>query len=228
MEGTMSRTLAGSLAPLLGALGFFALPSVHLAAQYPRPSLARQFGSAWESNRIRVRTVSVEPGARLAAPQDGADRVLIFLTADLDGRMPAAATWQPAGEPEPVNRGRLRVDAIVVDLKPGTAGAGGGTPLESTAVRDRVDARVLIDNARVAVMKLRYLPYPTSLEQAHDHPQDALVVYLAGGYTWLPDAGWGYPAAVRRGEFSVVPAHTLHSFGNAGGDALEVLLIVPK
>jgi quercetin dioxygenase-like cupin family protein len=226
----MSLRLAGSFASLLGALAFMtALPSERLAAQYAQPSLVRQRDAAWESERLRVRTVSVAPGARLAAPEGGADRVVVFLTAGLDGRMPAAdAIWQPAGAPEGENRGRLRAEAVVVDVKPSPASAEGGTPLEALSAHDGATARVLIDNPRVAVMKMRYRPYPLTLDVPHAHPQDALVVYLSGGHTWLPFSGWGYPTRVRRGEFDVIPARTLHSFGNAGGDNLEFLVILPK
>ena len=230
----MSSRLIGPLAALLLVLTCVALRPLRLAAQYGQAPPRRQYESAWENDRMRVRTVSVEPGARLAAPQDGADRVLVFLTGDLDGRMPAAeAIWQPAGGTESENRGRVRVDAIVVDLKPGIgSSAASGTPVEAlspyASSNERSDARLLIDNARVAVMKLRYPPYPLTPDPFHAHPQDALVVYLSGGSTWSPLGAWGYQERVRRGEVSLIPAQTYHSFGNAGGDNLELLMILPK
>jgi quercetin dioxygenase-like cupin family protein len=225
----MSLRLIGSFAPLLVVLTCVTLPPQRLAAQYAHASAGRQYASGWENDRIRVRTVSVEPGARLAAPQGGADRVLVFLTGDLDGRMPAAeAIWQPTGGPEPENRGRVRVDAIVVDVKPGTGSAASGTPFEALSSHDSSNVLPLIDNARVAVMRLHYRPYPLTLDPPHAHPEDALVVYLSGGFTWSPFSAWGYPARVHRGELDVIPAHTRHSFGNAGGDNLDFLMILPK
>ena len=223
----MSLKLVGSCAPLLAAWVWVTLPPQPLAAQYGSASAGRQHVSGWENDRIRVRTVSVEPGARLAAAEGGADRVLVFLTGDLEGRMPAAeAIWQPAGGPEPENRGRLRVDAIVVDVKPGTGGATGETPVEALSSYNRSNARLLIDNARVAVMKLQYRPYAMTLDTPHSHPQDALVVYLSGGLTW--PSPYDYPARVHRGELDVIPAHMHHSFRNVGGDNLEFLMILAK
>ena len=225
----MSLRLIGSFAPLLVVVTWVTLPPPRLAAQDALRSAGRQNASGWENDRIRVRTVSVEPGARLAAPQGGANRVLVFLTGDLDGRMPAAeAIWQPAGGPEPENRARGRVNAVVVDVKPGTGPAGSGTPVEALPSHDGSDVRLLIDNARVAVMRLRYRPIPMALDPPHAHPQDALAVYISGGHTWSPFSAWGYPARVHRGEFEVIPAHTLHSFRNGGNDNLELLMILPK
>jgi hypothetical protein len=224
----MSPIGIGSFASLLCVLGLAASPG-GLADQYSGSSRARQYPSGWQNDRIRVRTISVDPGARLAAAPASADRVLVFLTADLDGRMPSAeAIWQPASEPERENRGRVRVDAIAVDVKAATASPSSGTPFEALSVRDGVDARVLIDNPRVVVTRLRYSPYSLSVDRPHVHSQDALVVYLAGGYTWPLIQDWGYTTRVRRGEFDVVPAHTFHSFGNAGGDSLEFLVIIPR
>ena len=224
----MSLKLVGSCAPFLAAWVWVTLPPQPLAAQYAPASAGRQHAAGWENDRIRVRTVSVEPGARLAAPEGGADRVLVFLTGDLDGRMPAAeAVWQPAGGPEPENRGRVRVDAIVVDVKPGTGGAASETPVEALSSYDRSSARLLIDNARVKVMKLQYRPYPFTLDTPHAHPQDTLVVYLSGGLTW-PLGDYEYPTRVHRGELGVIPAHTPHSFRNVGGDNLEFLMILAK
>ena len=225
----MSLRLIGSFVPLLVVVTWVTLPPQRLAAQDALRYAGRQNASLWENDRIRVRTVSVEPGARLVAPEGGADRVLVFLTGDLDGRMPAAeAIWQPTGGPEPENRARGRVDAIVVDVKPGTASAGSGTPVEALSAHDSSDVRLLIDNARVAVLKLRYRPNPLTLDPPHAHPQDALVVYLSGGHTWSPFSAWGYPARVHRGEFDVIPAHMRHNFGNGGGDNLELLMILAK
>jgi quercetin dioxygenase-like cupin family protein len=223
------KKLIGSCAPLLAVVAWVTLPPQRLAAQYASGSSGRQAVSAWENDRIRVRTVSVAPGARLAAAPGGADRVIVFLTGDLDGHMPAAeAIWQPGGGPESENHGAVRVDAIVVDVKPGTGSAASETPVEAVSSDDGANARLLIDNARVTVMKLRYRPYPVTLPAPHAHSQDALVVYLSGGFTWPPYIGWGYPARVHRGEFDVIPAHLHHSFGNAGGDNLDFLMILAK
>src|SRR5262249_27822 len=112
----MTLRLTGTLSSLFCALGFIALESDHSSAQYSQPSLAKLYESGWENDRLRVRTVSIEPGARLEERGD-VDRVVVFLTADLDGRMPQAdAIWQSAGGPPLENHGRLRVDAIMIDV----------------------------------------------------------------------------------------------------------------
>ena len=228
--------LIRSFAPLLVVATWVTFPPQHLAAQYGRAASGWPSASGWENDRIRVRTVSVDPGARLAAAPGGADRVLVFLTGDFDGRMPAAeAIWQPSGGPEPENRGRVRVDAIVVDVKPGTGNPAGGTPIpaggtpiEVQPSHDSPDVRVLIDNPSVSVMRLRYRPYPLTFDPPHAHPGDALVVYLSGGYTWSPFTAWGAPEHVRRGDLDLIPAHMDHSFASAGGDSLDLLMILAK
>ena len=160
--------------------------------------------------------------------QAGADRVLVYLTADLQNRIPEAeAVWQPAGTGDLENRGRFTVEAISIELKNAQPVDTGATPLEVLPITGLVDSRVLIDNARVVVTKLRY--FQNAYAGAwHAHPQDSVIVYLRGGYTWVPPQA-GYDIyRVRRGDIDVLPAHTLHSFGNAGGDPLEFLAIFPK
>lgn len=225
-EGNMRLRRPGSLSSLVGVLGLVILAETPAPAQYPQRSLATRYESGWENDRVRVRTISVEPGAQ-ALPDSDADRVLVFLTADLQGRMPQAdAIWQPAGERELENRGRARVDAVVIELKNAPPGSG-VTPPEALPGTGAVDVRLLIDNPRVTVTKQRYSASAYAAGPRHFHPQDAIVVYLRGGYTWLPYGGWG-PYRVLRGDIDIVPANTFHAFGNAGGDPLEFLAIFLK
>ena len=216
---------AVSLSSILVVVGLSALQPP-LTAQYQQSSRARQYDSGWENDRVRVRKVSVAPGSELPGQAD-ADRVLVYLTADLQNRMPAAeAIWQPAGTRELENRGRFSVEAISIELKNTQPIDTGVTPLEALPTDDLIDTRVLIDNPRVVVTKLRY--FPNAYAGAwHSHPQDAVIVYLRGGYTWVPMVGWD-TYRVRRGDIDVLPANTLHTFGNAGGDPLEFLAIFPK
>ena len=140
---------------------------------------------------------------------------------------PAEAMWQPAGPGELENRGSGRVEAVVIELKSVPTSALGVTPPEALPATGGVAASLLIDNQRVMVLKQRYSPTAYPASPWHFHPQDAVVVYLRGGYTWLPYGGWG-PYRVRRGDIDIVPANTLHNFSNAGGDPLEFLVIFPK
>ena len=116
-EATMTLRLAESSSSLIGVLGVLLLFQGPVAAQYSHESLAQRYGSGWENDQLRVRTIAVEPGAQMPAQAD-ADRVLVFLTADLQGRSPAAeAVWQPAGAQELENRGSRRVEAVLIELK---------------------------------------------------------------------------------------------------------------
>jgi mannose-6-phosphate isomerase-like protein (cupin superfamily) len=196
------------------------------AAQYGQTSSATLQQSEWENNRLRLRRIAVEPGAS-ARLEGSADRVLIYLTANQDGNMPEAeAVWQPAGSPDWQNRGPRPLEAIAIELKGAPSGATSGTPPEALNTPSRAETKTLIDNARILVAKHRYAPI-TFVDPQHFHPDDMLVVYLQGGYTWPVFGGWG-AYRVRRGEVDVVPANSLHTLGNAGSDPLEFLVILPR
>jgi quercetin dioxygenase-like cupin family protein len=209
------------IAPILAAFALAALLADPIAAQYGRPSDGR-LQLPWENNRFRLTEMSVEPGGMLAA---GANQVLVYLTADADGRMPAEAVWQPAGAAAVQNRGRVRLQAIAIELKE-ASGPAAGTPAEVLDAQYGVGLSPLIDNDRVVVVKQRYDPIAYG-GPLHFHGEDVLVVYLRGGYTWPLADLWG-PSRVSRGDVNVIPANTQHRLGNAGGDPLELLVIVPK
>jgi hypothetical protein len=235
---TMSHSPPVALRALLAAAVVGLALETQVAAQYGR-SLDR-YPPEWESDRFRVRRLSIEPRAQLTEP-DAADGVLVFLTADLDGRMPPAeAVWQRGGQRTLENRGKVRFEGILIELKDAPPGSVKVTPPEAIASTDRVDVWGLIDNERVLVTKHRYAPV-TIVDPPHFHPQDTLVLYLKGGYTWpaleQPRGWYAWPISifswspayrVNRGDVDVVPANTLHAFSNAGGDPLEFLVIVPK
>ena len=223
----MKDRLGCLLPSTLGVLGLMVLSPAPAAAQYGQPSLANRYESGWENDQLRVRRISVEPGAQ-APVQPDADRVFVFLTADLQGRIPPAdAMWQTAGAQELENRGRLPVEALLIELKNGPARAPGVTPPEVLPTADGVDVRLLIDNPRVLVAKERYFAGAYAVNPRHFHPQDALIVYLTGGYTVLPYFAGG-PYRVHRGDIDVLPANTFHRLSNPGGDPLEFLVIFPK
>jgi quercetin dioxygenase-like cupin family protein len=203
-------------------LGVHAEESV--LAQYER-RVSDPLPHDWENDWMRLSRISTEPGAGLAG--SSADRVVVYLTADPEGRMPLAeAVWQPAGSGDLQNRGRARVEALAIELKEMPAGIPSGTPPEVLPVSYRADVWTLIDNSRVLVTKHRYAP-ATYVDPLHFHAADILVVYLRGGYTWPAVASWG-SYRVRRGEVDVVPANTFHTLGNAGADPLEFLVIMPR
>jgi hypothetical protein len=227
----LTALLAGGAALLL---------EVTAAAQYAQP--AERYPAGWETDRVRVRRVTVPAGSRVNA--DRRDSVVIVLTANLDGRMPPAeAIWQPAGPRVLDNRGVAPFEAIVIELKDAPATTGAAPP-EAARSSEYADAWPMIDNTRVLVTKLRYEP-STFVDELHLHPNDTVVVYLNAGYSveWreAPSTGYSWPAPdwfapgwyadpqrVVRADVDVVPANTMHSFGNAGGDPLEFLAVVLK
>jgi hypothetical protein len=227
---TLSALLSGGAALVL---------QVTAAAQYTQPT--ERLSAERETDRFRIRRVTVPAAGRVDA--DGRDSVVVLLTADLNGRMPPAeAIWQPAGPRVLDNRGVAPFEAIVIELKDGPASAG-VTPPEAISSSDYAEAQPLIDNPRVLVTKLRYAQ-SAFVDPMHVHPNDTVVVYLNAGYsfTWrevrnadyaLPGLAWYTPGGwyagaqrVTRADVDVVPANTIHSFGNAGGDPLEFLAVV--
>jgi quercetin dioxygenase-like cupin family protein len=166
----------------------------------------------------------------------------VFLTADLEGRMPPVeAAWRDPGPVTMENRGPVRFEALVIDLKGSSTRAGGVTPpdvaraVETIAPPSGFDgsyatmirAQNLIVNDRVSVTKQHYASGVSwSVDPLHFHPQDAVVIYLTGGYTW-PTTWLSGPHRVRRGDVRIVPANVRHASGNAGSDPPEFLLIIP-
>jgi quercetin dioxygenase-like cupin family protein len=214
-----------STTPVFIVVVLAALLGQPTAAQYERWDRRGRQQLPWESNRIRVSSVSVDPGGSLPTAS-GADRVLIYLTADPDGRMPAEAVWQTAGAGNLQNRGSARVQAIAIELKNVPPDAAGGTPPEAISGPYGVEGRILVDNPRVLVTKYRYAPNAFTYPR-HLHSSDVLIVYLRGGYAWPVLGDWG-AQRVRRGEVDVIPANTWHVLGNAGSDPLEFLAIIPR
>jgi quercetin dioxygenase-like cupin family protein len=151
--------------------------------------------------------------------------VLVYFTADPDGKLPADAIWQGDGT-EIQNRGPTRLDGLAIELKDMPRAPAGVTPPEALDAEYGVEVSRIIDNPRVLVVKQRYDPLAYA-GPLHFHGEDVLVVYLRGGYTWPASAFWG-AARVRRGDIDVIPANTPHRLANAGGDPLELLVIVPK
>jgi mannose-6-phosphate isomerase-like protein (cupin superfamily) len=177
----------------------------------------------WENNRVRLSRLSVAPSQALPA---AGNRVLVYLTAGPDGRMPAEAVWLGSDVGAVQNTGSQRLDGISIELKDAPLSADGATPPEAVDDKYGVKVTTLIDNPRVLVAKHRYEPlaYAAPL---HFHGNDTFVVYLRGGYAWPSIDFWG-AARVRRGDVDVIPANTPHRLANAGGDPLELLVIVVK
>jgi hypothetical protein len=222
----MTARLGTPTLALVLILGFTAMR--HAPAAQEQSAFARtRYEAGWESDRLRVRPLSVAPGAQVPAYGD-TDAVFVFLTADLGGRKPAAeATWQPGGAGALENRGKARVEGLLIEVKNVEGRGQSVTPPEALPLSGAIDTRVLIDNPHVVVTRQRYLPGIYAFPGWHFHPQDTLVVYLSGGYVGQPHGGWGLQR-VRRGDIDVVPANMFHGFANPGIDPLEFLAIFPK
>jgi hypothetical protein len=194
-------------------------------AQYAERSMASRYPREWENDLFRVQRIAIAPSAQVTAPPS--DSVLVFLTADLDGRMPPAeAIFQAGGAGTLENRGSVPFEAISIGLKDVPPAETAGTPPEALPLADLVDVRTLVDNPRVVVLKSRYRSNAYS-GPLHFHSKDVVVIYLRGGHTGPANGLWG-SYRVARGDIDLVPAHTLHTFGNAGSDPLDVLVVVPK
>ena len=222
--------VSGTLAALVASGSPFGI----CAAQTISPQ------NIWDNDRIQVRRISLAPGKTLSG-ESPSGSVVVFLTADLDGRMPSAeAAWRDPGPVRMENRGPARFEALVVDLKGSATRSRGVTAPEvvravgTVAWRGAYDAtnalmqaQNLVLNDRISVTKQRYAAGVTwSADPLHFHPQDAVVIYLRGGYTWPTTSFYG-PDRVRRGDVRVLPANVLHTSGNPGSDPLEFLLIIP-
>lgn len=222
----MRRRFPVSISRVPAALAFAALAAGSASAQ-PAPREGER--PLWENSRIRVRQVSVAPGSSLpAAPGPG--RVLVYLTAGPDGAMPAEAVWQGASEGGLQNGGKLRVEALAIEVKDVAPAEPGGTPPELLMAARDMQVSTVVDNPRVLVTRHRYASN-IYLPSLHFHDEDVLVVYLRGGHMWPVSGSWADTwdsLRVRRGDVDVIPANTFHTLANAGGDPLEFLLVFPR
>jgi hypothetical protein len=220
-------------------LASFVVGSTPLRGTVPAQSAGAAVETIWENDRIQVSRVSLAPGEKLSGEAPGGS-VIVFLTTDLDGRVPPAeAAWLDPGALMMENRGRARFEAVVVDLKRNTARAGGVTAPEVVRASGTVGPRFsdgvyartmraenLVLNDLVSVTRERY-DVAGSADPLHFHPQDSVVIYLRGGYVWPAMSLYG-PERVRRGDVRVLPGNVFHTNGNASNDPLEFLLIIPS
>jgi hypothetical protein len=208
-------------------------------AQYPAADRSRQYRVEFEDDQVRVLRVSLGPGEGTPV-DDHPDAVLIYMTADLDGQMPAAeAAWQPMGTYALENRARTPFEAVLVELIAPASEVPASIAPEAVPVAfssedlvyplyDRHAHRTstLVENSRVAVTWHRLVPL-VQTEPYHFHPRDTLLVYLAGG-EMIGSTGQRGVYRARRGGFDVLPAYTLHALGNVGNDPIEFVMIAPK
>jgi hypothetical protein len=214
-----------------------------------RRSGIQPYNVEWENDDLRVARVILAPGEHVTA-ESPAGSVIVYLTANVDGRMPSAdAVWQAAGPIQLENRGRARFEALVIQFKrtvPASSPAAATSPSYATGgmtrstlawpgyygygnwmdygYREPVRTETLVDTAGVKVTKVRQ-PASMYLEPAGIDANDRVVVYLRGGYAW-PSAPAYYGAMrVHRGDVRVLDANAPYSLSNAGSDPSEYILI---
>jgi mannose-6-phosphate isomerase-like protein (cupin superfamily) len=221
-----------------GVLAGFVVSSSPLLGTAATPSGGTTSQTIWENDRMQVDRVTLAPGEKLSGDSP-AGSVIVFLTADLDGRIPLAdAAWQDPGPVTMENRGRARFEAFVVSFTgsatrsdgvtaPEVVRASGAAALSLSAAKyaTTVRAQNLIVNDRVSVTK-EHSESPWPIDPLHFHPQDSVVIYLRGGHIWPTTSVYG-PDRVRRGDVRILPGNVLHMTRNAGSDPLEFLLIIP-
>ena len=181
-------------------------------------------------DQVRVWRVTLGPyekGAMHSQP----DGVLVFLTADLQGKMPGAeAQWEPAGPYELENLANTSFEAVLVELlKPPSSQPSPLTLSYATGPFyypiSRPAVTRLIDSERVSVSRHRF-PGAARGDNLHAHATDTVIVYLSGG-EMSGTTGHG-PGRARRGQVDVLRANTLHQFANLGFDPIEFVVIHPK
>jgi hypothetical protein len=188
-----------------------------------------EFEDAW----VRVRSISVAPGETSTALTQS-NGVLVYLTADLEGRMPRSeAVWHAAGSPALQNRAATRFDAMFVELKASPSSGPAPSVPELMPADTRYDsylrehrAAALVENDRVTVSRHRVVPYAWT-QDYHTHPREAVVIYLRGGDMSGTSARPGYHR-VRRGGFDVLPADLFHTLYNGGTDPIDFVAVWPK
>src|SRR5215216_3078905 len=99
----------------LATVPILALSIGLLQPSAPQPGF-RPYQIEWENDAVRVARVILPPGQR-ATTESSSGAVIVFLTADLNGRMPAAeAVWQEPGPIELENHGPARFEAVIVQF----------------------------------------------------------------------------------------------------------------
>ena len=205
----------------------------------------------WENDDLRVARVILAPGERVTADSP-LGSVIVFLTADPNGRMPPAeAAWQEAGPIELANHGRARFEAIVISFKRpaperaaasppppvywrrGMAPAVAAWPLYATGWPmygygyERIKSETLVDRPGVIVKKERH-PQTAYVEPFRVDNTDTVVVYLRGGEAWPVDQWYPGSVHVHRGDVRVLPANVPYTMSNAGSDPSEFLIVERK
>jgi hypothetical protein len=194
-----------------------------------------------ETDTVRIARVILAPGARVTT-ESRAGAVIVFLTADPDGRLPASeAAWQAPGSIQLENRGPARFEAVLVQFKT----APGASPQReyATAARgiwpayamgeypssyfDRIRSAALIDTPEVQVTRLRY-PGTSYVEPPRVDAGDTVVVYLRGGYAWPVEPDYRGPARVHRGDARLIPANTPYALANPSSDASELIVVARR
>ena len=229
------------------------VPMLALHISLPPQDAARSPGIQpyhveWDNDDLKVARVVLAPSQHVTAESPGGS-VIVYLTANLDGRMPATdAVWQDAGPIEMENRGPARFEALVIQFKRAAAAAApsattppayssrGMTPPMMAwsgygygawmdyAYRQPVKSETLVDTGGVKVTKVRQ-PVSMYLEPATIEPNDRIVVYLRGGSAWSSAGSYAGAIPVHRGDVRVLTANAPCTLSNPGSDPSEFIVV---
>ncbi len=215
-----------------------------------QPPSARQpgfppYNVEWENEAVRVARVILSPGQRTTA-ESSSGAVIVFLTADLNGRMPKAeAAWQEPGRIDLENQGPTRFEAVMIQFKqpavrgvaapwvpPAYAASGSAVwPMSASGWPlygyEPVKSQTLIDRPGLSVTKERH-PATTLVDPFCIDQNDTIVVYLRGGYIWSAESWYSRAVRVRRGDVRVLPANALYTLSNAGSDPSEFVVVARR
>jgi quercetin dioxygenase-like cupin family protein len=205
--GSASGAQAGAPAPATREL----LPAVEL-----------------ENDRIRVLRLKIEPGAEMPEHDRGA--VVAIALTDLRLRVMRAGgreeevaapagdvSWSGADRIALKNVGAETAELLVVEVK----GSGAGRSLDPGPLVDPAVQSVEIQNARVRVLRNRYLPGRRL--GTHSHPP-RVAIPLTDLHV-RDEPGGGAPREVRAGRGRPVyfPLHVTHALVNLAAAPLEVI-----
>ena len=230
-----ARSHTGWLAPFVGLMVLSGVVVTPSFAQDPVTVDPSHYRVEFEDEHLRVLRVRLEPGREVTA-HNHPDAVVVYFTADLEGRMPRAeAEWLPGGVHEPRNMARTWFEAVLVELKQDAPQGALPPVVDKEADPYGMGTRVtrLIDTAKVTVSKYRLAPMARGAWRPCDL-NEAVMVYLRGGYMaeptgrFGPYGGYNYQRKMRRGQLEVLPANKAYRLSSMGYDPIEFVMIQLK
>lgn len=206
------------------AVGLLGGSLIAEAFQNPEPVDRTVHRVEYEDQEVRVLRLLLAPHQRTEERQHP-DRVVVFLTADWQGRFPTSPVeWQPGGRDAEVNSSSERFEAILVELK--GSEAQGLLPAPRTYLG--VAQIQLINNQRVEVRRMVVGPGATAPNPGcHIHGKAEVFVHLAAASV-SGVTGGSQPVRVTRGQVTVVAPGQKHFFQESTETLADFIDIHPQ